>query len=97
MIGSHHCDTSARVIGFSDDLTPVWIVHRFRSTAGKITVRSEHIQHVEYFFKHLEVVEKNSLVAASYSKRLHADTLVTVTGDPALSYTINLSHVFTAP
>lgn len=39
----------------------------------------------------------NSLVTASYSKRLHTDTLVAVTGDPALSYPVHLSHVFTGP
>lgn len=67
MIGSHHCYAGTRV-RFTDDLTPVWIVHRF-----------------------------GSMVTASYSKRLHADTLVTVTGYPALSYAVYLSHVFTAP
>lgn len=43
------------------------------------------------------VFKTNSLIAASYSKRLHADTLVTVTGYPAFSYPVHLSHVFTAP
>lgn len=43
------------------------------------------------------MVKGNSLITTSYSKGLHADTLETVVSDPALSNSIRLSHVITAP
>lgn len=95
MVDSHHCNACAGV-RFADDFTPVWIVHRFWSTVGKIRVKV-HIQDHNKFNSLLDEFESNSLITASYSKRLHADTLETVTGYPALSYPIHLSQVFTAP
>ncbi len=52
--------------------------------------------HLNGFWGDCEL-KANSLITASDSKRFHADTLVAVTGDPAISYAIHLSHVFTAP
>ena len=98
MIDSHHCNTRTRV-RFTDDLTPVRIVHRIRPAVGKVKVRDilHGLNKFNLILLGVIVNEDNSLITASYSKRLHADTLETVTGYPALSYPVHLSHVFTAP